>query len=142
MKRENTEQLAPYPVALMRAESQRRRPKVFDDECIPDGDMCDGCPYCMEKTINLVDMFGNETGNTRIDGYCFRFDTSLVPANNQCCCGGGYEKNFYCVGRNLSDEEKAVQFAILLAAVLGTDRLEQLKSLLERGPTKHVNRPI
>ena len=137
MKREKhsslTEHLAPYPVALIQAESQRHRPKVFDDERIPDGNTCDDCPYCMEKTINLVDMFGNETGNTRIDGYCFRFDTSLIPANNQCCCGGGYEKNFYCVGRNLGDEEKAVQFAILLTAVLGTDRLEQLKSLLEKG---------
>ena len=82
--------------SIAKSEARRKWLSQFDNALIPQGDECTGCPYLTQETINLVNMFGDETGNTRTTIYCDRFDTVLEYDAKQYLENKKYKKVLLC----------------------------------------------
>lgn len=86
---------------------------------IPDGDYYGGCPFMNEYTHNLIDIMGNETGNTRAGVRCNRFNNELSVENDGCFIR--IRKCDFC---KMTDEERMQRAAtyLLLFKILENDK--------------------
>lgn len=76
---------------------------------IPDGDNCGGCPFMNEYTHKLIDIMGNETGNTMSGVKCNRFNCELILEHDGCFIR--IKKCDYC---KMTDEERMQRAATYL----------------------------
>jgi hypothetical protein len=79
---------------------------------IPDGEYCSGCKFLNQYCHKLVDMTGNETGNTREGWRCELHNEELEQAEESKCCFTFLtaKKCFQC---KATDEERASMAAML-----------------------------
>lgn len=79
---------------------------------IPDGDFCEGCEFLNWYTHNLVNIFGDPTGNVK-EGYeCKHYKIDL-EIDKTCCC----ERPKKCWACTATDEEKTIGAMLLLVGM-------------------------
>lgn len=83
---------------------------------IPDGKYCDGCKFLNYYTHNLVNIFGDQTGNIE-EGYeCKHHNCRLEKEDHDCYCK--VKKCFHCIA---NDSDKALLF-LLAYMMFGGDK--------------------
>lgn len=85
---------------------------------IPEGEYCDGCKFLNRYTHNLVNLFGDPTGNVR-EGYECKYHNTTLQYED-CGCYHRVRKCFMCGGK---PEDKFAWLAVAMC-LFGKDAIE------------------